>query len=125
MGGGSTLDLEMRMPASTSSPLTSLHCEFHQVDPCPFSSGALFAANPCLQSQGGHQGGEQFQLTQGVAENQAEAQDNHPETMSFPGCLGLGQKKGGGLCLLEGKDRKAAGREEASRQRAWVSEVPC
>jgi len=29
---------------------------------------------------------------------------------------GLGQKKGGGLCLAEVKGRKAAGREEASRQ---------
>ena len=29
---------------------------------------------------------------------------------------GLGQKKGGGLCLLEAKGRKVAGREEASRQ---------
>ena len=48
MDGGRTLDLEMRIQASNSSPLTSLHCEFHQVDPCPYSSRALFAANTCL-----------------------------------------------------------------------------
>ena len=48
MGGGSTLDLEPKMQASNSSPLTSLHCEFHQVDPRPYSSQALLAANPCI-----------------------------------------------------------------------------
>lgn len=103
------------MPASTSSPLTSLHCEFHQVDPCPFSSGPLLAANPCLQSQGGHQGGEQFQLTQGVAENQAEAHDNHPETMSS-GLFGAGAGRRGFVSPgRQGQEGSGAGRRPAGR----------